>query len=54
MPQTPKPKVKSNKEVVFTVEYMVQIDANMEVDVQGVIEKAQETGSARIVNVEIR
>jgi hypothetical protein len=50
MPQTPKTK----KELVFTIEYSIFIDENMEVDVQGVIEKAQETGLARITGVEIR
>ncbi len=47
----PQPKIK--QQLVFTMKYTVDIEPSMCVDVEGVLEKMQESGGGEIVKVEV-
>ena len=42
------------QEIVFTIEYSVPIEDKMTIDLNGVLEKMREDGSAKVVKVEVR
>lgn len=42
------------QQLVFTLEYMLDIEPSMSVDLEGVLEKMQEQGGGAVVKVEIR
>lgn len=45
---------KSVQRLVFTLEYGIDIEHNMNVDIEGVLEKMKENGSGDVVKVEVR
>lgn len=42
------------QQLVFTIEYIIDIERNMSLDLDGVLEKMQENGASNIVSVEVR
>lgn len=49
-----KPVEKNSQMIVFTIEYSVDVEESMEVNLSGLLEHARETGGAIVTSVEVR
>ncbi len=45
---------KPTQKLVFTIEYIIDIEPTMTVELEAVLDKIRETADAQILNVEVR